>query len=413
MTGSRLRVGVLATHPIQYYCPWYRALAKTVDLEVFFSHRQTSSEQASAGFGVEFDWDVPLLEGFHSTFLPNAARHPSVNTFAGCHTPALAGIIRDRKFDAFIVHGWYTRSFWQAMIACWRTGTPILVRGDSTLGTPRASWWRLLKEPLFPLFISRFDGYLVVGDRAREYLVHYGANPSRCFNAPHSVDNQFFASLSNEARLERGGLRRHFGLPEHAVVFLFAGRFVDRKRPDWFVRAVARAAADDRTIAALVVGDGPLRARAEALARELKAPIQFAGFLNQTEMVRAYTVSDVLVVPSTWETWGLVVNEAMACGVPAIVSQGVACADDLVVQGVTGEVFPVDAEDALALSIARVARDAYYRDRLSRQSREHVAKYDITVAAEGTVRAIQSLVSGRPDRTGAHRPSTPAIGRAH
>src|SRR5262245_11157808 len=96
--GTGLRVGLLATHPIQYYCPWYRELAKRVDLEVFFSHRQSATEQAAAGFGVDFDWDVPLLKGFQSTFLDNAARHPDVNTFWGCHTPGLAGIIRDRRF---------------------------------------------------------------------------------------------------------------------------------------------------------------------------------------------------------------------------------------------------------------------------------------------------------------------------
>jgi glycosyltransferase involved in cell wall biosynthesis len=237
-----LRVGLLATHPIQYYCPWYRALAALVDLEVFFSHRQSAEQQAAAGFGVKFDWDVPLLDGFKSTFLTNTAREPNVNTFWGCDTPEIGRIVRDRRFDAFVVHGWYTRSFWQAMMACWRTATPILVRGDSSLGTPRALWWRILKRPVFRAFISRFDGYLVVGERARAYLMYYGADASRCFDAPHSVDNHFFASRAERDRIHRENLRQQFGVPPDSVVFLFAGRFVERKRADLFVRAVAGAA---------------------------------------------------------------------------------------------------------------------------------------------------------------------------
>ena len=352
---QRPRVGVLATHPVQYYTPWYRALARDVELEVFFSHQQTASGQASAGFGVAFDWDIPLLEGYRHAFLRNSARHPDVNTFWGCVTPEISSLIRECHFDAFIVHGWSTYSYWQAIVACWRTGTPILVRGDSSLTTPRSWWWRTAKFPIFSAFISKFDGYLIVGDQARDYLLHYGASADRCFSAPHSVDNGFFSERAAALMPRRGQIRDECGVHHEAVVFLFAGRFIERKRADLFLRAVQRAASRNRKVVGLLVGDGPDRALLQQQAPHLVASVRFAGFLNQSEIVRAYAAADVLVVPSTWETWGLVVNEAMACGLPAIVSDGVACAGDLVVDRETGEVFARGDEDALVESMLRLS----------------------------------------------------------
>jgi glycosyltransferase involved in cell wall biosynthesis len=382
---------LLATHPIQYYVPWYRALAKEVDLEVFFSHRQSAEGQADAGYGRPFEWDVPLFDGYRHTFLRNVSAHPDVNTFRGCDTPEIADIIRERAFDAFIVHGWSTESYWQAMIACWRTRTPILVRGDSQLSTPRAWWWRAVKTPLFRAFISRFDGYLIVGSRAEEYLLHYGARRSRCFSAPHCVDNHFFESAAGRLATSRADLRRDFGVPADTTVFLLAGRLVDIKRVDVFIEAIALASQEVPSIAGLVVGGGPLRSELEALARARGARVTFAGFLNQTSMPRAYVAADCLVVSSTAETWALVVNEAMACGTPAIVSEGTGCAGDLVKPGVTGEIFRTGDAASLAASMVAIASNAEYRQRLSTGAHAHVAAFDVSVAAAGTARAVRAV----------------------
>src|ERR1700737_1181631 len=164
-----MRVGILASHPIQYQAPWCREVAKETDLHVFFAHRQSAAEQGKAGFGVPFDWDVDLLSGYAHTFLPNIARNPSVNRFSGCDTPQIAGIIsgklktenlksgngfsvsesqrvRSSPFDAFIVSGWNLKSYWQAVRACRRAGIPVLVRGDSQLQTPRSRIFESAKK---------------------------------------------------------------------------------------------------------------------------------------------------------------------------------------------------------------------------------------------------------------------------
>jgi len=393
--GPRPRVGLLATHPVQYYVPWYRELAQALDLEVFYCHRQNAEGQARAGFGVSFEWDVPLLDGYPHRFLANRARKPDVSSFFGCNTPEIGRIIRRGAFDAFIVHGWAVWSFWQAIIACWRNGTPVLVRGDSQLPSARPGLVRLVKRPLYRFFIPRFDAYLVVGQRAREYYTHYGADPGRMFFTPHAIDNDFFNRRAAAARRERARLRAAWGLPAAATVFLFAGKFFDAKRPSDFARAIVEASRDNADVWGLMVGDGPLRPALQSRAQSGGWPVRFAGFLNQTEMPGAYAVSDALVVTSVSETWGLVANEAMASGLPAIVSDRVGCGPDLVRPGQTGEIFACGALGELASILVRLANDARRLSRLGAEAERRVQRYSPAEAVKGTVAAVRSVMGLR------------------
>lgn len=387
-----MKLGVLATHPIQYHAPLYRALARELDLHVYFAHRQTAAGQADAGFGVAFEWDVDLLGGYDHTFLDNRARRPSTDTFAGCSTPQIADVVRAGRFDAFLVTGWYTRSFWQAMAACWRTDTPLLVRGDSHLGTPRAGWKQAVKAVSYHAFIPRFDGYLVVGERAREYYLHYGADESRMYFVPHFVDADFFRTQAEAA--DRPALRVHYGVAPDARVVLFAGKFIDVKRPVEFVEAVAALARREPDVEGVMVGDGPLRPNVEAAIAQTGAPVRLVGFLNQSEMPGAYALADALALPSATETWGLVVNEAMACGLPVAASDAVGCAPDLV-DAATGATYPggggaAALADAMTQALALAGRPVTLRALAAKTE-----TYSLEQAVAGTLAAARAS-SRRP-----------------
>jgi Glycosyltransferase Family 4 len=195
--GTGIKLAMVATHPIQYQAHWFRSIAAepNVDFEVLFCHNATPSDQAQAGFGVPFRWDLPLLEGYPHRFLRNAARVPSCQTFRGMDTPDLSKIVRD--YDAVIVSGWHYKSAWQAIYGCWRSETPVLMRGDSHLHTERALAKKLLKRPFYRAAIPRFDACLAVGKWSTEYFLHYGARPDRVFFVPHSVDDERFSANRN------------------------------------------------------------------------------------------------------------------------------------------------------------------------------------------------------------------------
>lgn len=384
-----MRLGVLATHPIQYHAPLYRALARELDLTVYFAHRQTAEGQAKAGFGVAFEWDVPLLDGYEHRFLENRASEPDVSTFRGCDTPEISRIIAGERFDAFLVNGWYTKSFWQAMAACWRTRTPLLVRGDSHLGTPREAWFRLVKEGAYRLFIPRFDAYLVVGERAREYYLHYGADPERMFFAPHFVDNDWFRTRA-EAE-DADALRREIGASEDALIVLFVGKFIPKKRPADVLHSGAQLQGRGLLVHVVFVGSGELEPALRAEAETLGVPTHFAGFKNQSELPYYYAGADVLVLPSDGgETWGLVVNEAMACGTPVVVSDAVGCAPDLIEPGKTGETFPLGNTERLGEALERALRFSGTPE-ASEALAAKMRTYSLETAVEGVADAVRRV----------------------
>lgn len=383
---DRLRVGILATHPIQYHAPLYRAIASRgdVDLTVFFAHRPTPEEQG-AGFGVPFEWDVDLLEGYRSVFLKNRRSPSSAGEFRGYDTPEIQHRLRTERFDAFVVSGWHALTYWQAFLACRRMRVPILVRGDSQLVGEGVSR-RALKRTLYPWFMHRFAVCLSVGRRSEEYFRYYGAR--QVVRAPHFVDNEYFAASVRRARAKRAALRGGWGIPESAFVCLFAGKLVAKKRPLDAIRGAALAR--DRRVHVLIAGDGELRGECEREARRLNVATHFAGFLNQSRIAEAYAAADVLVLPSDErETWGLVVNEAMAGGLPVIVSAAAGCYPDLVIEGQTGYGVPLGDTERLGMIMARLAQSCEQRSSLAREAESHVARFSAQAAGDGVVRGVR------------------------
>jgi glycosyltransferase involved in cell wall biosynthesis len=390
-----MRIAVVTTHPIQYQVPWLQKLAARADIElqVYFAMIPDAVEQGRE-FGVAFEWDLPLLEGYPYKVMRNRARNPSLTHFRGCDTPEIYGEIRRGGYDAVIVNGWVVKSCLQALAACRLSGTPCIVRGEVNGLRPRAGW----KRGLHRLLLSRYAAFLAIGSNNRQYYLDAGVPASRIFRTPYCVDNARFATGAAQARqaFSREQLCTRFGLDPARSTFLFSGKFVDKKRPADIIEALRRLSQADRDRAQLLlVGDGPLTASLRAAAVGL--PVAFAGFLNQSEIAAAYAVSDCLVLPSdSGETWGLVVNEAMASGLPALVSDQVGCARDLVSLGQTGDVFACADVDGLASLLARYAPDRAALADMGRNARALVeADYNFDRVVEGVVSALGSL----PEKT--------------
>jgi glycosyltransferase involved in cell wall biosynthesis len=434
-----MHLGILTSHPIQYQAPWFRALAKETELEVFFAHRPDAAQQGD-GFGKAFSWDVDLLSGYRHRFLENVAKRPSSSRFFGCDTPEIKEIIcgkqkaesrkqkaevtgqrsvvsgqssvLQRRFDAFIVNGWHLKSYWQAVRACRHARIAVLVRGDSQLLTPRSRLKRMAKSIAYRLLLRQFDGFLAVGRRNREYLEHYAVPSGKIFFAPHFVDNEWFRNKAEIFRKQKTGIRKEWQIPEDAFCVLFCGKFIPKKRPMDLVEAAHLLMRDNRipNLHLLFVGSGQLGTQlrancdvvfdAEAFVSSARRSIPgprpkavFAGFRNQSQLPAAYMASDVLVLPSdAGETWGLVVNEAMACSLPAIVSNAVGCAPDLIDEGKTGFTYPMDDKGALAERLAALAKMNFAGHDFAPALAEKMRAYSLQNAVSGTLHALRRSV---------------------
>ncbi|MCP4351393.1 MAG: glycosyltransferase family 4 protein [Desulfobacterales bacterium] len=390
-----IRLGILATHPIQYHAPLFRQLASYPDIEltVYFCHRPTSEEQGQ-GFGIPFQWDVDLISGYPHIWLKNQSAHPSLISFRGLDTPEIINIIEQKQFDAFIVHGWNKKSCWQAFSACWRTQTPLFVRSDSQLAAQKSNLKKLIKKLLYPLFISRFDVCLAMGKRSAEYFHYFGGK--RVITAPHFVDNAWFGEKTESVRKNRKQLRSQWGIDEDEFVFLFAGKFEFKKRPLNAIEAIAQVTKSGRNAVLLMAGDGELRDECELFARDNNLPVRFSGFLNQSKIPEAYTAADCLVLCSdARETWGLVVNEAMACGLPAIVSCETGCMPDLIIEGKTGYSYKCGDISTLSDHMLCLINDPDHVRSLSMEASRHIRNYNVQNVAEIIIQVLHDISSYR------------------
>lgn len=388
------RVVAVESHPIQYKAPLFRRLAADprVDLTVWYAMFPDAARQGD-GFGVPFEWDIPLLGGYRHERLVNRARVPSVSRFRGCDTPDVIRRLKELRPDAVLVNGWVVKTCLQTLGACLRLGIPCLVRGEANLLRPRAAWKHLLHRHLLP----RYSGYLAIGSANREFYRFHRCPEDRIHWAPYAVDNDYFAGQAAARTGLRDEIRAAFGIPPEACVFLFAGKLEEKKHPADLLEALSLLPPETRMrVHALVAGDGPLRGECEGWARGRNLPVTFTGFLNQSRLPDAYAAADVLVLPSdAGETWGLVVNEAMASGRPAIVSRAVGCCADLVLEGRTGQSFAPRDVRALATILESYIREPCLARRQGAAAAEHIRGYGIDAAAEGVITAARAVCRKR------------------
>ncbi len=381
-SGATLRLTALATHPIQYHAPWFRALAARddVDLEVLFEHLPDARAQGE-GFGRAFSWDVPLLDGYRWHALNTAGRRSRLVALAALR----ARLARSRP-QVTLLTGWQSAVLLAAPLLARRAGARCLVRGESNAIRRRPRWLDRAHRAL----LARYDAFLTIGGANREFYRRHGVADDRLFACPYFVDNERFAT--GAAAADRSAERRRFGVPAGAVCFLFAGKLEAKKRPLDVIAALARQSG--ARVHLLVVGSGALDTEVRRAAAGL--PVTFAGFLNQRAMAGAYAAGDCLVLPSDHgETWGLVVNEAMACARPAIVSDQTGCARDLVLSGRTGWVYPCADVAALAACMAGAASDPATLEVMGRAAQAHVrAGYNVERAADAVVAAARVLAAG-------------------
>lgn len=388
-----MKLGILASHPIQYQAPLFQALSKEVDLKVYFAHRPTPKDQSKVDFGVEFEWDIDLLSGYSHIFLKNESKNPSTQSFFGCNTPDIYKHIAKEKFDAFILMGWNLFSFWQALWMCWMRKIPVYVRGDSQLATSRSAWVKGMKRIFYPWLLKLFSGFLVVGTRNREYLQNYGVVESKMIVCPHFIDNERFYRDSQMSEEDKKKKLRGYGLKEEIFTLIFVGKFIPKKRPLDLLQAMVLLKKRKVDVQLLMVGSGSLEKEIRDKIQKENLPVSLIGFVNQTELPKVYAAADLLVLPSHGgETWGLVVNEAMACGIPAIVSDQVGCAPDLIDNKTTGMVYPCGKIESLANSIERLRNELKSQKvTIQKALKNKMDYFSVRTATQGVKKVLKSF----------------------
>jgi glycosyltransferase involved in cell wall biosynthesis len=327
----------------------------------------------------EYAWDViDDVDGFHRvTLFP---RTPAKREAALRVSETL-----DRIDPAAVaVPGWAGSLALPMIRWALRRGRPaVLMSASTAIDAPRFAPVETLKS----LVVRAFSSALVGGEPQRRYVVQLGMPPDRVFPGYDAIDHHHFARTGSDAT-------RPPPVDVAAPFFLASARFIPKKNLLRLVDAFARyrAGRPSRPWALVILGDGPLRGAIEARIRKhgLDDAVRLPGFRQYGELPAWYARAGAFVHASTAEQWGLVVNEAMAAGLPVLVSRACGCAEDLVRDGVNGFTFdPLDVE-GLARLLARVAPDEAGRATMGAASREIIARWGPERFADGLRDAVEA-----------------------
>jgi glycosyltransferase involved in cell wall biosynthesis len=295
------------------------------------------------------------------------------------------------KPDTIICGGYNYLASWQALRWAKRNYVSFLLWCESTANDYRAGY--RVVELLKKIFFDKCDACIVPGTAAEEYAGQMGVSREHIFIAPNAVDNDLFASRANDARQNAPRLKTDFNLP--ARYFLFAGRLVKSKGVFELLQAYGSLNENLRSQIGLVfAGDGSLRAELQCIATSIcPGNVRFAGFVQRDELASYYALADCLVFPTHSDPWGLVANEAMACGLPVICGQSAGCAADLVKSN--GRLIDSRNVDQLAHAMEELATDAELRRQMSHESLKIIRNYSPEICAAGIARAALICCSTR------------------
>jgi glycosyltransferase involved in cell wall biosynthesis len=355
-----LKLAIITTHPIQYYAPIFRLLHERAHIAIRVYY--TAGEQAErydAGFDQTLSWDIPLLEGYPYQWVRNTSARPGSHHPGGIVNPDLIDCLTGEKPDALLIFGWNYHSHLRLM-RHFKGLLPVYFRGDSTLLTETGAIRNILRTLYLRWVYHHIDHAFYVGTNNRAYFKKCGLKDRQLSFAPHAVDNNRFGT----ARIaEAAAFRDSLGIPEKAIMILYAGKLEPVKNVSLLIGAFARL--EHPGVYLVLAGNGP---EEKALKKHAKKTtvnnrIRFHDFVNQSGMPVVYQAADLFCLPSFSETWGLSVNEAMSCQKAVLVSDQVGCAIDLVKNKHNGAIFKSNDQSDLLCQLRKLT---YSREMLLR-----------------------------------------------
>jgi glycosyltransferase involved in cell wall biosynthesis len=392
----RLRVLFVASHPVQYQAPLFRRLASRpeLDIEVAYCSLRGAVPGLDAEFGVTIQWDVPLLEEYPWIRVPNSGS--GTESFFGLRNPGLWKLIRAGEFDAVIsLVGYVKATFWIACLAAKVSSTPFLFGTDATSLAPREgrSWKVVAKRIFWPFLFRLADQVLAPSSGTRDLLISLGLPSARVTLTPYTVDNEWWTRRATE--VDRDKVRASWGASPASAIILFCAKLQPWKRPLDLLYAFAKANLSGSLL--VFAGDGPLRGRleSEAIALGIAPVVRFLGFVNQSQLPAVYASADLMVLPSEYEPFAVVVNEAMCCGCPVAVSDRVGAARDLVTPLGSEFVFSLGDTHALAELLKNSFSDRPRLQSIGCAARSHIEKWSPEANILATMNALRAAVASQ------------------
>ena len=383
------RLAIVTTHPIQYYAPVFKLLyeKQEIIIGVFYTWGERALDKYDPGFDQKITWDIPVFDGYPYEWVLNTAAEPGTHHFKGIINPGLTDQLSAWHPDAILFYGWAYDGHLKA-IRYFKNKIPVLFRGDSTLLNEKSGLKGIFKSIFLKWLYKHIDHAFYVGTNNKAYFKRYGLKDNQLSFAPHAVDNERFeADKSEDAFL----LRQKLDVRENEILILFAGKLEDKKSPLLLLNAFL--ALQKQGVHLLFIGNGALENDLKTKAKNA-TNVHFMNFQNQLAMPAAYQAADLFCLPSRGpgETWGLAVNEAMACGKAVLVSDKVGCAIDLVKENYNGTIFQSENSDDLIANLDKLTSSKSTLTKYGENSKTIIMNWNFLKIAEAIENKLNEKV---------------------
>ncbi len=305
-------------------------------------------------------------------------------------SPFVFGKLFFENFDVLVIDGWAYASSWVALFVCKLKEKPIIVWAGSTAN--EKSWQRSFSLPLVKFFLKQSSAFLAYGTRSRDYLISLGARPTKIFIAYNTVDTNLFLSEFKKWKEKRLWMKKEIGIRTKTVI-LYVGQLIRRKGIKYLLKAYQDLRKEFNDISLLIVGEGTQEQELKRLIRQKK--IKGARFVTKVSWIQTakyYAVADIFVLPSSEEVWGLVINEAMVCGLPVVVSDRVGSNADLIKPGENGFIFRSGDINALVDSLEKIIKDPELAKSMGRKSKKIIKSFTIPKRVQVFQKAISFVL---------------------
>ena len=368
--------------PTSYRAPLFDLIAAQPGIDLFVVY------VARAVAGRTWDVQVSHPHAFLSGFALPGARRVLRHDYPV--TPSIFTVLERCRPDLVVVSGWSTFGAQAAIVWCRVRRVPYMLVVESHDHDPRRTWRRVVKNAVVPRIVRGSAGVLVTGSLVRSSMLARGARTDRVEIFANTIDVDGFGSRARALRARRAELRVGLGIGDGEVAVVCVARLVADKALDVLLRA---ASATGMGVVSILVGGGPERSRLETLAGELGSRVVFTGSIPWDRIAEVYVASDIFALVSRHEPWGVVVNEAAACGLPLVLSDHVGAAHDLLRSGENGVLVPPDDVPATTAALRELASDESLRLRFGERSRELVGGWGYSSSVEGFIRLLEVVLA--------------------
>ena len=371
------KLAIITTHPIQYQTPLFKKLAKKLpNLQVFFASRHgLSSKYIDPEFKKNIKWDIGsrMLDGYKSEFSKN--QNKNINQFSLNFLNLEKKLIKG-NFDHILVLGWNNLLYISAILYALKHKIKLILRVETNLLLKINPIKKLIKTIILKNLFKKINYFLAIGILNKNFLLNHNVPRKKIYPGPYFVDNNFFSKkIKKKSKSKK-------------KIVLFVGKLIQRKNPFEFLN-LAQMFIKNKKIQFIMIGDGILKKECQQFINERRLNnVSLIGFVNQTQLKKYYQKSDLLIVPSYYETWGLVINEAFASNIPVICSENCGASKDLILNGKTGFTYPTNELKILYTKTNKILKNKSLSNKFRTNISRKIKDYDVGISANSILKIL-------------------------